>query len=383
MVRSRSVPKPPACKLRTAAEVLWFIAAAALLLAFSNGANDNFKGFATVWGSGTLTYRSALLLATAATLAGSLTSMVLAGELLKAFSGAGLVPSDVAAAPVFMAAVGTGAALTVILATRTGFPISTTHALLGGMLGAAFALQGGGLDVRVLAEKFVIPLLLSPVVAALLGMGAYRSLQFYRRGRDCICLVYPAHAPLTPAGRVGVNALAPAPSPTLVVAPAAACESTSAPALQLAVSPLLDKLHIASGATICFARSVNDTPKLAALLIGAQLSGVSSMALIGIFMVAGGWLFARRVARTMSLRLNRMDATQGLSANVITAAAVLLASKFGLPVSTTHIAVGSIGGVGLRAGTADWPVFRSVLISWVATLPLAALAAWTAATALH
>jgi PiT family inorganic phosphate transporter len=146
---------------------------------------------------------------------------------------------------------------------------------------------------------------------------------------------------------------------------------------------LLDKLHIASGATICFARSVNDTPKLAALLIGAQLSGVSSMALIGIFMVAGGWLFARRVARTMSLRLNRMDATQGLSANVITAAAVLLASKFGLPVSTTHIAVGSIGGVGLRAGTADWPVFRSVLISWVATLPLAALAAWTAATALH
>lgn len=85
---------------------------------------------------------------------------------------------------------------------------------------------------------------------------------------------------------------------------------------------------------------------------------------------------ARRVAETMSLRINRMDATQGVSANLITAALVLMASRFGLPVSTTHVSVGSIAGVGAGAGTLDWLALRSVLLSWFATLPCAVAAAW-------
>jgi inorganic phosphate transporter, PiT family len=67
----------------------------AMLLSFSNGANDNFKGFATVWGSGTLSYRRALTLATIATLAGSLVSLLLASTLVQQFSGKGLVSSAV------------------------------------------------------------------------------------------------------------------------------------------------------------------------------------------------------------------------------------------------------------------------------------------------
>lgn len=99
-------------------------------------------------------------------------------------------------------------------------------------------------------------------------------------------------------------------------------------------------------------RSVNDTPKLAALLLGAKLSGLGSMAMVAAAMAAGGLILARRVAETMSLRLNRLDARQGLCANVITAALVLLASKFGLPVSTTHVTVNEVATVrgGLKGG---------------------------------
>mgnify|MGYP001461360728 CR=1 FL=1 len=75
----------------------WFILIAALFLAFSNGANDNFKGFATVWGSDTLNYRQALRLATLATVAGCFAALFLAETLLQNFSGKGLVADAVAA----------------------------------------------------------------------------------------------------------------------------------------------------------------------------------------------------------------------------------------------------------------------------------------------
>ena len=83
---------------------------AALLLAFSNGANDNFKGFATVWGSDTLGYRRALGIATVATLAGSLVSLMLAESLALQFTGKGLVPDALAGTPHFILSVGLGAA---------------------------------------------------------------------------------------------------------------------------------------------------------------------------------------------------------------------------------------------------------------------------------
>ena len=98
----------------------WLILIAALFLAFSNGANDNFKGFATVWGSNTLSYRQALALATLATVAGSLAALFLAETLVQNFSGKGLVADVVVNAPMFILSVACGAALTVFLATRLG-----------------------------------------------------------------------------------------------------------------------------------------------------------------------------------------------------------------------------------------------------------------------
>src|SRR5215217_8674013 len=104
---------------------------ATLFLANSNGANDNFKGVATLFGSGTTTYKAAITWATISTFAGSMTSLFLAETLLKNFSGRGIVPNELATSPQFVLAVGLAAGLTVMLATVTGFPVSTTHALVG------------------------------------------------------------------------------------------------------------------------------------------------------------------------------------------------------------------------------------------------------------
>lgn len=359
--------------------MMGLIAVAALFLAFSNGANDNFKGFATLWGSHALEYRAALSLATVATIAGSIFSLLLAGELVRAFSGAGLLPDRLAAAPEFMAAVGMGAALTVFAATRTGFPISTTHALLGGLIGSGVALAGLNIDLQLLGSKFLLPLLLSPLLAAVLGTLAYRGLKRLRSTPDCVCLVDTI--PLSRADGSAVLQKSSA-TPLLVLDREEKCDELAAPSARFSVPRLMDQVHVLSATSICFARSVNDTPKLAALLVAVNASGVQSMLAVAAAMAVGGMLLARRVAETMSLRLSHMDAPQGLSANLITAGLVLFASKLGVPVSTTHVSVGSIAGVGAGAGTIHWAVLRNVLLSWVATLPFAALAGWICASLL-
>lgn len=354
----------------------WLLVIAALLVAFSNGANDNFKGFATVWGSDTLNYRQALTLATVATVAGSLVSLWLAESLVQQFSGKGLVSGAALNAPGFILSVALGTAATVFLATRLGFPVSTTHALIGGLLGAGLGQHGGVIHLDKLASSFLLPLLLSPLLAALLGLVAYRLFRLRPVARDCACVVAPASViHVSPSGTL-VNRIQ---SPSLLLAPAASCDNLST-AVRVSVSRSLDQVHVLSAMSICFARAVNDTPKLAALLLAARmLDAQASIALIAAAMAVGGLLFARRVARTMSQRVVRMDHAQGLAANLITAALVLLASKWGLPVSTTHVAVGAIAGVGASANTLDWHALRNVLLSWLATLPLAALVAWLVA----
>src|SRR5688572_21908187 len=104
-------------------------------VAFTNGANANFKGVASLYGSGTTTRRGALLWGTATTFAGSIAAIFLAEGLLKKFSGRGIVPDALVQSPDFLSAVAIGAALTSFLATRFGFPVSTTHALVGALLG--------------------------------------------------------------------------------------------------------------------------------------------------------------------------------------------------------------------------------------------------------
>lgn len=323
--------------------MLFLLVTAALFLAFSNGANDNFKGFATIWGSGTLRYRTAIILSNAATLAGGIASVIIAGGLIKQFSGRGLIDDTVAASSAFSFAVAAGAGTTVMLATRLGFPISTTHALVGGLTGAGLV-SGSTLHWNALGSGFMLPLLVSPLLSATIAFGICGGAKLLQRQSA------PAYAgSITNNGAGKIE-----PSNTA-----------------------LTGTHIASAVAICFARAVNDTPKLAALILGAGiLSSVSSALAATAAMVAGGWLLSRRVAETMSLKISDISPVQGVTANLVTAALVLTASRFSLPVSTTHVSVGSIIGSGASAGRIDLSAIRNVLLSWVVTLPMsAALAA--------
>ncbi len=113
-----------------------------LFLAYTNGANDNFKGVATLFGSQTTRYRTALGWGTATTFLGSVCSIFLAAALVRTFSGREIVPDAVAGSPKFVLAVGMGAALTVLLATLKGLPISTTHSIVGALVGAGIVAAG-------------------------------------------------------------------------------------------------------------------------------------------------------------------------------------------------------------------------------------------------
>jgi PiT family inorganic phosphate transporter len=92
-------------------------------------------------------------------------------------------------------------------------------------------------------------------------------------------------------------------------------------------------------------------------------------------MAVGGLLNARKVAETMSKKITAMNHGQGFTANLSTAILVVLASLYGLPVSTTHVSVGSLFGIGLTTGKANLRVVNAIVLSWLVTLPCAAILA--------
>ena len=357
---------------------------AAVFLAFANGANDNFKGVATLYGSNAASYKAALALATIATLAGSITSVFLAEGLIKAFSGKGLVPDAVAASQSFLLAVAFGAAVTVMLATRLGFPISTTHALTGALVGAGFIAAGDALNLSQLGSTFFMPLLISPALAVLIAMPFYaagsRGVKFLGIEREsCICVGPRQFVPVRAMAKSGCCDTPAIEDGGLEVSlgNSSSCVTKyRGSVLGITAQGLVDVLHYSSAAAVSFARGLNDTPKIAGLLLVVKALDIRfSMIALACAMALGGLVAARRVAETMSKKISVMNDGQALSANLVTAALVIGASRYGLPVSTTHVSVGAISGAGIVNGTLQGGVLASILLSWVLTLPVAAVAA--------
>ena len=296
---------------------------ATCFLAYANGANDNFKGVASLFGSRTATYRTAIAWATVTTFSGSLCAMFLAQALLIKFSGKGLVPDRIVGSEQFLLAVGLGAGITVIAATLTGFPVSTTHGLTGAMIGSGLMATGSQVNFQALGYGFLLPLLLSPVLAVLLAAPIYLLLRLH--------------------------------------------VATEKPRI-------LDAGHFLSAGVVSFARGLNDTPKIAALLVISKALDIRwGIAGVAIAMGIGGLLNARKVAETMSLKITSMDGPQGLAANVSTGVLVILASRYGLPVSTTHVSVGALFGIGIASGKANIRIMLGIVLSWLLTLSCAAL----------
>jgi PiT family inorganic phosphate transporter len=189
--------------------------------------------------------------------------------------------------------------------------------------------------------------------------------------RDCICVDEPKTLALAAINSpMAVVVTAP---PFVRWAPAAECE-TGAEIVSLS---LADGMHWFSGAAISFARGLNDTPKIVAILLVAGAVSVEfDYFFVGLAIAVGGALGAVRVAQTMSRKITPMSTPEAVTANLVAAALITLASPFGLPVSTTHVTSGGIFGIGLlRRHEADWSKVRDILLSWVATLPLGAFLA--------
>ncbi len=358
-----------------------------LCLAYANGANDNFKGVATLFGSGTAHYRGALLWATATTFLGSVTAVFLAERLLRAFSGKGIVGAELAGTPAYGAAVALGAGATVLLATRWGLPISTTHSLVGALVGAGWA-ASAEIHLQHLGAKFFLPLLVSPVMAVVCTVALYYIFRRLRRWsgiteQTCFCIgqetveVVPLLSQSAALKRVEQL--------TAKVGTTVQCHNQySGCVLGVEAAPTLDKLHYLSAGAVSFARGLNDTPKIAALLLLAPaIGGISGTALVAVVMAAGGLLSARKVAETMSQKITSMNHGQGLTGNLVTALIVIGASRLGMPVSTTHVSCGSMFGIGAVTKQAHWSTIGKILTAWITTLPLGAALGFASYWVLH
>jgi PiT family inorganic phosphate transporter len=351
-----------------------------LFVAYANGANDNFKGVATLFGSGTAGYRKALWWATATTLLGSLTALLFSLKLVEMFQGKGLVPPAHAASEPFVLSVILGAALTVFVAAKTGIPISTTHSLTGALIGSGLSAAGSELGLAFLGKSFFAPLLISPLASVALVMAAYPLFRFAaaRLGvtsETCVC-VGQEWVPIASLTQGTATASSAAGLRIIVDEQAQCAQRYSGTLFGLNAQSVLDACHYISAGAVSFARGLNDTPKIVALGLSFGTVGLTgSVALVALAMAAGGLIDARKVAETVSQRITTMDHGEGFTANLVTSLLVIGASRWGLPVSTTHVSCGALFGIGIANGLAHSHVIRSVLLAWILTLPLAGLSA--------
>ncbi len=353
---------------------------AGLFLSLANGANDNFKGVATLLGSKTASYKVSLFWAAATTFAGSLAAFFLAQKLMTNFSGKGLVPDQVAQMTSFAVSVALSAASTVFLATRLGFPISTTHALTGALVGTGLLASPEGIHTGKLFSTFFLPLLVSPILAIIGVVVLYPAFSFIRRQfgvtrESCLCIgneiliTSPVGIPKGAAAAV----LKVECCPQISVGTKVTCEERYVGQVWgLSAKTVLDVGHFLSAGLVSFARGLNDTPKIAAiLLVGSSMAPIQSLGLVAIAMATGGILFVKRIANTMSYEITEMNDGQGFSANFVTSLIVIGASHLGVPVSTTHVSCGSLFGIGTITKQAHWGSILKIVMAWVITLPIA------------
>ena len=355
--------------------ILLFISAC--FLAFSNGANDNFKGVATLFGSGTTNYKKAINWATITTFAGSVAAIFFANELVKNFSGKGLVPDELIALPIFAISIAFGAALTVFIATKIGMPISTTHSLVGALFGAGVMAVGTDFNFEKLGGTFLMPLIVSPLMAAIFSLIAYLIFRYFRKQ---LGVTKKTNLNIREKEKMSIASLNIDDTTTIKTHKTieASIENKvdkyEGLIFGLSAQKVLDTLHYLSAGVVSFARGLNDTPKIVGLLLIINALEIKwSMIIIAVVMAVGGLLNAKKVGVTISKKITPMNSGQGFTANMITGLLVTTASIHGMPVSTTHVSVGAIFGIGTATKKADYKMIGKIVLSWLLTLPMAAI----------
>lgn len=342
-----------------------------LFVAFANGANDVSRGIATLVGSGVSNDRAAVMWGTAWTVAGALAAALMSQALVATFSGKGLLTNPDTSYEMLLA-VSCGAIGWLLVATFTGMPVSTTHSLAGALTGAALMQSGAaGIIWPAVVKKVGYPLLLSPVLSLILLMIVLPVIRWLamKADRYCLCVETAQPALATPGG-VALRDSGPA-LPKVDVAPVAHCGES------VARITLIDSLHWLSAGATSFFRGMNDTPKIIALGIAAgAAAGISQnmfYVLLAAAMGLGSYVAGRRVTETMAKKIVKLSPHNGFAANLVTSVFVGLASRFALPVSTTHVSSGAIIGIGIsdKVGV-RWKMVGEMALAWVVTLPASA-----------
>lgn len=357
--------------------MILLLLAGGIALAASNGANDNGKAVSTLVGSGAFSIRFGVRLATFATLLGSLSAVWWGLQLLNAFGGQGLVAPEVIKFECFLPTVAMAAAITVALATWLRLPISTTHALLGGLVGSGLVLGNGFLAWEVFGVKLAGPLLLSPLLAfaaTLILSIPLRWLAGSSTTNDCVCVGTAPSPVCSPSSVMTASVSCVKSQPIVSVGSLPECLPSGGAVMVSSRARVVRGLHVISALSVSFARGLNDTPKIAAALLSVTALGSSgSLVLVAVVMALGGWFFAQRVTETMSHRITKMDGheSDALAGSLTTAFLVIAASRWGVPASTTHVMTGAIVGAGASRGEFRWGMLAKIGLAWVTTLPLA------------
>jgi PiT family inorganic phosphate transporter len=310
------------------------VVAIALFFDFTNGFHDTANSIATSVSTRALSPRLAVLSASVLNFAGAFVSLKVAATVAK-----GIVEPDVITLEVVLAAL-VGAISWNLFTWYLGLPSSSSHALIGGVVGSAAA--AAGFDVvqwNGIKEKVLIPSLAAPVLGALGAAALMLLITWLVRKR----------------------------SPSRV-------------------NLVFRRLQLVSGAFVAFTHGTNDAQKTMgiialALVASGHLSAqefdvpiwviVSAAAAMGAGTYAGGW----RIIKTLGQRVAKLDPPQGFAAQTATASILWTTAHYGFPVSTTHTISGSVLGAGAtrRLSAVRWGVAGNILAAWVMTIPCAAL----------
>lgn len=355
-----------------------------MALAFANGTNDVSKAIATLVGSGVTNYRTAIIWGTIWTVIGASASAFVATAMVRTFSS-GLIEPGIAVPPALSMSVLIGAMGWVFFASRTGLPVSTTHALTGAIIGAGFlAFTGQGLIWSALLGKIALPLLLSPVLAVTLTVITHPLICGItsRWEGTCLCFMPTSRALVTIDAQGATRTLFQATGfREPVAAVPAQCDRAGLRGLTIG----LDTVHWLSSGLASLARGTNDAPKIVAILlldsaVSSWKSPTAQAALFGSVALAmglGSFLGGLRVTEVLAEKVTRMDHAEGLSANLTTSSLVLVSATIGFPVSTTHVSSSAIIGIGLLKGiqAVRWTTVRDMVLAWIVTLPAACVLA--------
>ena len=311
----------------------------ALGYAYANGMNDAANSIATVISTRVLTPVTAVVMAGALETAGAFSGVAVAKTI-----GKGIIDPALMTQEAVMAAIA-ASIIWVVLASRTGYPVSVSHSLIAAVVGAGIAVAGvSGLNMNVVV-KVLLALAFSPLLGFFGGFLLMLGLYWLLRRR----------------------------SPYMVNA-------------------VGGKLQILSAAFLAHSHGRNDGQNAIGIMalawavyyaqeltVERWMVGAAALA-IGLGTAIGGW----RVIRTLGMRVTRLEPINGFAANITAASIINAASGFGLPVSTTHTSSSSIMGVGAtrRLSAVRWGVTRSIVLAWLVTYPFCLALGWGLAKAI-